>query len=353
MAVMGHFAWADSNASSNTFESSSDSSWPAVRAVPKIAQILEFAHVFRGRELTRKHHRIPCGIAQLDNLLDGGIVRGRINEIIAEPGAGKTSLAAAFAANVTRREAAAWIDTSDNFDPTSIAAAGVDLTRLLWVSSKGAGKAQAAMTAPLAGEPGVRVSRFPVIAASLKAAEWILGAGGFGLVILDLGDNASQLSQSAALRLARTAERSGAGVLIIATRQICGTFAVLSLTVRRERVCFSRLWTDAPALFDGLLSEAYLTRNKLGSSGQVARWAAVNEVVNGPEHHRTHQWNELEAVGQSPESSKENESARCTNKSKSATRVVNKNDSRIVPTHRLSPASRRSRKPRQANQSQA
>jgi len=350
---MGRIAWTDSDfsPSSKAFESSSESSWPTGRAVPKIAQILEFANVFRGREITRKHDRIPCGVAQLDNLIDGGIVRGRINEIIAERGAGKTSLAAAFAANVTRREAAAWIDTSDNFDPASIAAAGVNLTRLLWVSSKGAKKAQAGMSAPLAGEPSVRVSRFPVVTASLKAAEWILGSGGFGLVILDLGDNTSQLSQSAALRLARAAERSGSGVLIIAASRICGTFAVLSLTLRRERACFSHLWLDAPALFDGLLFEACLTRNKLGSSGQVARWAAVSEAGGGAE--RSHQHNELEAVSRNPESSKGNESARWTYKNKSATRIFNKNGSRIVPPHRLNPASPRSGKPRQANHSHA
>jgi len=118
---------------------------------------------------------------------------------------------------------------------------------------------------------------------------------------------------------------------------------VVGVTFQRERACFSHLWPDAPALFDGLLFEACLTRNKLGNSGQVAKCAAVSEVVNGPERERT-QWNELERA---------NESARCTSKSKSATPVFNQNGSRIVPTHRLNPTSRRSREPRQAKQSQA
>lgn len=346
MAVMGNIAWADLDLLPSKILQSASSS---VRAVPKIAQVLEFAHVFRGRELTRKHDRIPCNITQLDDLLDGGIVRGRISEIIAEPGAGKTSLAAAFAANVTRREAAAWIDSSDNFNPASIAAAGVDLTRLLWVSSKGARPAPAGTRAQSAGEPAGRISKFPAIAASLKAAEWILAVGGFGLVVLDSGDNAYPLSQSAALRLARAAERSGAGVLIIAPRRICGTFAVLSLTLRRERACFSHLWPDAPALFDSLLFEACLTRNKLGNSGQVAKWAAVSEVID-EERSRSCQWNELEAVSRGPDSSKGNEPAGCTYKNDSAMHVSKKNGARIP--HRLSPASRRSGK-LQANHRQA
>jgi hypothetical protein len=277
MAVMGKVAWADSNlrhASSKAFAISS----PAIHA-EKFAQLLELTSVFHGRELTRKDHRIPSGLRPIDNLIEGGIIRGRISEIIAQPGAGKTSLAAAFAANVTRREAAAWIDAANDFDPVSIAASGVELTRLLWVSSRRAKGTQA-------GTPASHAVRFPVVAASLKAAEWILAAGGFGLVILDFGANASQLPQSAALRLARAAERSGTSVLVLASHRMCGTFAALSLTIRRERACFSRFWPGAPTLFEGLLLEACVTRNKLGGSGQTAKWETVIEALDGAERSR-------------------------------------------------------------------
>src|SRR5689334_514079 len=100
------------------------------RADHRFSQIPEFSGVVRGRELTRKDRRIASGLDPIDKLIQGGIPRGRISEIICEPGAGKTSLGAAFAATITRREAAAWIEASDNFDPRSIAAAGVELTRL-------------------------------------------------------------------------------------------------------------------------------------------------------------------------------------------------------------------------------
>jgi hypothetical protein len=294
MAVMGKIAWGDSDfcpASPRAFAISS----PTVRIAYKVAELLEFTNVFRGRELTRKNHRIPCGLRSVDNLIEGGIVRGRISEIIAEPGTGKTSLAAAFASNVTRREAAAWIDASDDFDPASIAAAGVELARLLWVSSHRpnlAGRAtqirgaRAGTPALRTGRSGLHATRFPVVAASLKAAEWILAAGGFGLVILDFGTHASQLPQSAALRLARAAERSGAGVLVLASRRMCGTFAALSLTLRRERADFSRLWPGAPFLFDGLRLEACVSRNKLGGSGQTAKWKTVIEGLGGAQRSR-------------------------------------------------------------------
>ncbi len=262
MAVMGKIAWTDPH-------------W--CPSASPVAERLEFPRVFRGRELTRKDRRIPSGLLPIDNLIEGGIVRGRISEIIAEPGAGKTSLAAAFAANVTRNEAAAWIDNSDNFDPASIAAAGVELTRLLWVSSK---RAQGAQTEPPPPQVAKSYSSRPPLA-SLKAAEWILAAGGFGLVVLDFGVNAPHLSQGAVLRLARGAERCGAGVLVLAPRRICGTFAALSLTLKRERACFSRLWAESPTLFEGLKLEARVTRNKLGGSGQTAKWKTVTEAEIG------------------------------------------------------------------------
>ena len=51
-------------------------------ASPRIAtaetrEQLEFAGVFRGRELTRKDRRLPSGLPLVDSLLDGGIVRSR------------------------------------------------------------------------------------------------------------------------------------------------------------------------------------------------------------------------------------------------------------------------------------
>jgi hypothetical protein len=278
MAVMGKVAWVGSN-----FRLASFKAFAIFPSAPKFTELLEFTRVFRGHELTRKNHRIPSGLRAVDNLLGGGIVRGRISEIIAEFGAGKTSLAAAFAANVTRREAVAWIDASDDFDPASVAAAGVELTRLLWVSSHRPNLPRRAnrIEGAQAGTPAPHSVRFPVVAASFKAAEWILTVGGFGLVILDFGACAFQLPQSAALRLARAAERSGAGVLVLAPRRICGTFAALSFTLRRERACFSRFWPGAPALFDGLLMEAHVTRNKLGGSGQTAKWRTVIESGTG------------------------------------------------------------------------
>src|SRR5229473_567138 len=110
---------------------------PPSPAPQKDPQQLEFTGVFRGHELTRKDRRLRSGLAPLDALIDGGIPRGRISEITGRAGSGKTSIAASFAAFATRRgEVAAWLDASGSFDPESMAAAGVDLRRMLWASMR-------------------------------------------------------------------------------------------------------------------------------------------------------------------------------------------------------------------------
>ncbi|HVA40848.1 MAG TPA: hypothetical protein VNF49_09295 [Candidatus Binataceae bacterium] len=245
-------------------------------------QIAEFSGVFRGRELTRKDRRLSSGIAALDAILEGGIVRGRVSELVGRSGFGRTSLAASFAAIATRRgEVAAWIDSAGSFDPHSIAAAGADLSRILWVGADAAVRARDLAESPAAEFTRARTSASPKasIKPVLLAAEMILSAGGFGLVVIDLafdiGGHARTLALSAALRLARAAERSGAAVIVLAERRTCGTFAALSLVLGRIRPFFSRTAPGAPALFDGIRVEAYVARNKLGGSGQAAVWRAL------------------------------------------------------------------------------
>ena len=272
----------------------------------KAKGILDISGVFRGRELTRKERRLRCGIAPIDQLIGGGIVRGRVSEIIGKPGAGRTSLAAAFAASITGGgEVAAWIDAAGTFDPESMAAAGVDLARLLWVAMPAnhsrAGErslddfASQGWESRRAGDPADHdvanhyagrphyAARRAAGAMVLKAAEWILAAGGFGLVVIDCSGRregpgrVGSFTQSAALRLARGAERSGAAVVVISAHQMCGTFAAMSLMLSRRRAGFSRAGNGAPVLFDGLTIEARVMRNKLGGSGDAAIWRALAE----------------------------------------------------------------------------
>ncbi len=240
-----------------------------IASAEQLQQLLEFSGVFKGHELTRKEGRLTCGISQLDALI-GGLARGRISEVTGPISSGKTTIAAAFASAASRRgEVVGWVDVPGAFDPRSLEAAGADLARLLWVSF--AKKTNSTRSGFITKERERR--------GELKAAEMLLEAGGFGLVVIDFGPLRYPLSQSASLRLARAAERSGAAVLALATHRVCGTFAALTLAMSKHRASFSRPGTNAPALFDGLRIEAAVERNKLGLFGDCAQlFAAVDPL---------------------------------------------------------------------------
>ncbi|HEY6421152.1 MAG TPA: ATPase domain-containing protein [Candidatus Binataceae bacterium] len=275
-------------------------------AIVKVSQLPEISGVFRGHELTRKDRddRLSSGLSTLDTILSGGIARGRISEIIGRAGSGRTSLAASFAAAATRRgEVAAWIESSGAFDPASIAASGVDLARVLWASiSTRSGVPPSCKSFELSSRQFEsralqsssrdQFQPSPIVrkqSALLKAVELVLEAGGFGLVVVDFGDAARSISSSAALRLARAAERCGAVVLMIAPHRMCGTFAVLSLVLRRVEASFGRLAPGAPSLFDGLTIDATVARNKLGGRGASALVYAMTDPAAQfilPQSHR-------------------------------------------------------------------
>ena len=111
---------------------------------------------------------LSTGIPEID-ALTGGLPRGAISEIFGPASSGRTSLMYSMLAYATtHEETCALVDTNDAFAPTSAATAGIDFDRLLWV--RGAGNLEHAF----------------------KATDLLLHAGGFGLVILDIGDVAVQ-----------------------------------------------------------------------------------------------------------------------------------------------------------------
>jgi hypothetical protein len=70
----------------------------------------------------------------LDELLEGGLPLGAISEMTGPECSGRSAAALSFVSRLTRAgSVCAWVDVSDSFDPESAAAAGVDLSRLLWV----------------------------------------------------------------------------------------------------------------------------------------------------------------------------------------------------------------------------
>jgi len=77
---------------------------------------------------------VPTGVDEVDALLEGGVPVGAITEMVGAESSGRTSLALSFLGGITRAgSVGAWIDVLNTLDPESAAAAGVDLSRLLWV----------------------------------------------------------------------------------------------------------------------------------------------------------------------------------------------------------------------------
>jgi recombination protein RecA len=78
--------------------------------------------------------RASVGITSVDELLTGGLPLGVITEIVGPECSGRTSFALSFVSRMTQTEkVCAWIDVSNTLHPESAAAAGIDLSRLLWV----------------------------------------------------------------------------------------------------------------------------------------------------------------------------------------------------------------------------
>jgi len=185
--------------------------------------------------------RLATGLAALDAMLGGGIPRGRITELAGPRSAGRTGLAAAIAASATRAgETTAWVDPQDALDPEAAAAAGIALAHLLWVRPQG-------------------------VPDALRAAEILLGAGGFGLVLLDVDPVTS--GARAWPRLARAAERTRSALLVVAPRRAAGTFAAIGLELGARRV----RWTGGPerlVLLEGIEASLTVARSRLGRLGQ-------------------------------------------------------------------------------------
>ena len=197
---------------------------------------------------------VALGIDAVDAALGGGLPRGRLSELIGPRGAGRLSLAVgALAGAQAAGEWVALVDAADAFDPRSAADAGVALDRLLWVRPNG-------------------------LDDGLRAADRVLEAGGFALVVLyacgvrgrsrGTGSPSAQGSpgffpQASAARLLRRAEQAKSAVLVVGERAQLGSFSAVTLSVSRVRAKWSR------TLLDGIATRVEVTRNKLGAPGSV------------------------------------------------------------------------------------
>ena len=167
---------------------------------------------------------LPTGIDLLDARLGGGLPRGQLSEVVGPRSSGRTSLIQAVAAATTGRgEIAALVDAFDSFDPWSAAAAGVELSRLLWIRGHHPSDARSA----LMGRVVERV---------VKALGIVLHAGGCGLVVVDFADVPArairQLPFTTWLRVGRIIEGSRMACVLVASDPIARSAGGVTLALR-------------------------------------------------------------------------------------------------------------------------
>jgi hypothetical protein len=156
-------------------------------------------------------------VPELDRLLEGGLARGRLVELVGERSSGRFSLALALLAAATQAgEAAALVDLGDGLDPAGAAAAGIELPRLLWLRPPGLREA-------LAGAEMLVTTGFPLVMIEL------------GMLPVSRAGGAPRGSvQPAWLRLARAARAHDAALVVSAPCRASGAAAAEVLAVRAE-----------------------------------------------------------------------------------------------------------------------
>jgi hypothetical protein len=191
------------------------------------------------REEEEEHPPFATAVPALDLLLDGGLPRGHLVELVGGRSSGRFSaLLAALAAATGVGETVALVDLGDGLDPASAEALGADLKRLLWV-------------------------RPTTLQESVAAAEMLLGAG-FPLVAIDLGNppvRGGRGVEAVWLRLARAARAHGAALLVGSPYRVSGTAASVVIKAERARA----VWQGGgalPWLLSGVSCELGLEKHR-------------------------------------------------------------------------------------------
>ncbi len=189
---------------------------------------------------------VPTGIATLDALI-GGLPRGALSEIAGPSSSGRTGVMLATLAAATRQEeVCALVDASDSFDPASAAAAGVNLERLLWVRCHERLKPQVASVKSRSSTNAGFVFG-AALEQVLKVTDLLLQGGGFGIVVLDLGDipveSARRVPLTSWFRFRRAVEPTATVLLLLEQEPCARTCASLVLRLQPEAIFASNSTT--------------------------------------------------------------------------------------------------------------
>lgn len=226
-------------------------------------------HIRSARELDRELRQtqetetepvLRTAVPALDCLLEGGLPRGQLVELVGSRTSGRFStVLAALAAATSVGEVAALVDLGDGLDPAAAEALGADLERLLWL-------------------------RPHDLKQTLAAAEMVL-ASGFPLVAVDLGTppiRGGRGVEAGWLRLARAARAHNAALLVSTPYRVSGTAAGVVLKAERARAAWQG---EDLRLLSGASSRLQLEKQRGRLPGQSEELKlTLGEVPKTPPH---------------------------------------------------------------------
>ena len=237
-------------------------------AMPKLAGVTPASRL----DVRPAPQTVPSGVREIDTLT-GGLPRGCLTEICGPASSGRTSvLLAALAAATQRQEVCALVDISDAFNPYSAAAAGVNFEKMLWVRcGEIKQKADSPQRHRDTEKKNGKIEK-PVEQA-LRVTDLLLQSGGFGLVIIDLGDTPLKMARRIPLtswfRFQRAVEHTATVLFVVSQVPSARTCASLLLKVSGTKLSALSCQLSAetsPAhaqLLNGLQVQGELLRSRL------------------------------------------------------------------------------------------
>lgn len=184
---------------------------------------------------------------------EAGLSRGIIAEVNGRRSSGRTAMCLHVLAQATARgEICAVIDLHDSFHPASAARAGVELNRILWVRCRGNAEH------------------------AIRAADSLLHAGGFGVVLLDLCEASSRTLNRIPLsywyRFRRAVEHTPTIVLVCADSPQVKSCSSTAIELRSEAFGWSG---NAPFLLLRGIQIAATRRRAVAAAPGPTCWLQV------------------------------------------------------------------------------
>jgi len=216
-----------------------------------------FGDAFKLQE-KRPAEVISTGIPQIDSFIFGGLPRGAMTEVFGPASSGRASFMLSVLAHATEhQEICAIVDTNNSFDPNSASQAEINFERLLWIRCANN------------------------LEHAFKSTDLLLQGGGFGLVVLDLGDvaakEAKRIISSWWYRFRRTLEATPTALIVIAEESCVRSCATLALELKQE----TWLWSSGSEELK-TLSEGFTERSNQVNTRALSPSRSLSPVPTPP-----------------------------------------------------------------------